>query len=367
MSKLIPQVVPVRTPLDDAGTFLNLDRLLGESLVAYKNRLLAVFAQRASSTYQGVINGLTRELGLQQAKGVRLNLKSFFTGTIPSIHISLTTKTLTDTSQTFPANNGLVGFGLQIGIETFQITQNSATVIQIGTGDLTKYAQSGVYNVVAYNPKIDCDGATLSLYRDYFSPTNFKLDTEINLRTENTFLGDVVSAINASSYFSAAALFPVGQKIFAWTLLKQDSITVIPSEIVPPVRTFTFANTGVVQGSVLFSEPYIFQNEVPIASVPLAIGNYNVDYGNATVVINSQPSGTGIVSYSCYSFPYDLVYSPVVMTNFKDPSAQEFLFLQIPQTLYSTPAGQFIPGQPTPDMIEYIAELISVSPLSWGE
>lgn len=367
MSQLIPQAFPMNTPLDDLGNFLDLPRLLNESLVSYKARLLSVYAQRANSTYQGVVNGLTRELGLTQSKGIRINLKSLFTGTIPSGHITLTTSTLTDTSQAFPVPNGLVGFGLQLGDETYQIIQNTATIIQIGTGNLTKFiTQGGTYNVVVYNPKIDCDGPNLTLYRDYFSSTNYKLDTSINLRTENTFLDNVIDSINGSSYFSATALYPSGQKIRAYLLEKQDSITPVLSETVPPAKVFTFKNTGLIQGSVFFSETYTFQTEVPISQVPNAIGNYNIDYGNGTVIVNGQPSGVGTVAYDYYSFPYDLIYSPVVMTNFKSPSAETFLFLQVPQVLYTTPQSQYAPGQPTPDMIEYIAELLSVSPLYWG-
>jgi len=48
---------------DRQGLLLGLDRLTDERNAAYKQRLLDVFVNRADSTYRGLINGITRELG----------------------------------------------------------------------------------------------------------------------------------------------------------------------------------------------------------------------------------------------------------------------------------------------------------------
>lgn len=50
---------------DRHGLILNLPRLRGERNTDYKWRLFDVFVNRASSTYRGLINGITRELGLK--------------------------------------------------------------------------------------------------------------------------------------------------------------------------------------------------------------------------------------------------------------------------------------------------------------
>jgi hypothetical protein len=50
--------------LDDFGLLLDLPRIQNETNQAYKQRLFDVFVNRANSTYTGLINGITRELGL---------------------------------------------------------------------------------------------------------------------------------------------------------------------------------------------------------------------------------------------------------------------------------------------------------------
>lgn len=49
---------------DEHGLLLGTERLPGEKNWEYKRRLLDVFSNRANSTYRGLINGITRELGL---------------------------------------------------------------------------------------------------------------------------------------------------------------------------------------------------------------------------------------------------------------------------------------------------------------
>lgn len=55
---------PIFNELDSQGLFLGLSRISEERNQSYKARLLDVFVNRASSTYQGLIYGITRELGL---------------------------------------------------------------------------------------------------------------------------------------------------------------------------------------------------------------------------------------------------------------------------------------------------------------
>jgi hypothetical protein len=54
----------VYNELDSHGDLLGLHRLESERNPEYKARLFDVFVNRASSSYEGLINGITRELGL---------------------------------------------------------------------------------------------------------------------------------------------------------------------------------------------------------------------------------------------------------------------------------------------------------------
>ena len=63
-------------PLDELGQLVNLARLDGESFKNYKHRVLDTYVHRASATYQGLINGITRELGLLQFDALTISAKS---------------------------------------------------------------------------------------------------------------------------------------------------------------------------------------------------------------------------------------------------------------------------------------------------
>jgi len=61
----VPESHQVFNEFDRHGVLLGLIRLEAERNPAYKKRLLDVFVRRAGSTYRGLINGITRELGLE--------------------------------------------------------------------------------------------------------------------------------------------------------------------------------------------------------------------------------------------------------------------------------------------------------------
>jgi hypothetical protein len=64
MAEYIPELHQVSNELDDFGLLLDLKRLEEENNRSYKQRLFDVFVNRANSSYTGLINGITRELGL---------------------------------------------------------------------------------------------------------------------------------------------------------------------------------------------------------------------------------------------------------------------------------------------------------------
>jgi hypothetical protein len=67
MTPLIPQIYNVWNCFDEFGLLLGLPRIPGEKNRAYKARLLDVYVHPANSTYQGLINGISRELGISPA------------------------------------------------------------------------------------------------------------------------------------------------------------------------------------------------------------------------------------------------------------------------------------------------------------
>jgi hypothetical protein len=63
------------TSFDEHGLVLDLERIRNEKNYAYRQRLLETVARRANSTYRGLVNAITRELGLSLFKSVWINPK----------------------------------------------------------------------------------------------------------------------------------------------------------------------------------------------------------------------------------------------------------------------------------------------------
>lgn len=79
----IAQVYTVLTPkprttwnqFDELGLLVGITRLDSESNVSIRRRIRDSFVHRANSTYQGMINGITRDLGLSLFKAISINPK----------------------------------------------------------------------------------------------------------------------------------------------------------------------------------------------------------------------------------------------------------------------------------------------------
>lgn len=70
----VPVATPVFNELDYHGSFLGLQRLPEEKNAEYKQRLLDVYVHRANSSYTGLVNGITRELGLEFFTPIQVTL-----------------------------------------------------------------------------------------------------------------------------------------------------------------------------------------------------------------------------------------------------------------------------------------------------
>lgn len=64
-----------RNEFDEFGTLVGVNRLRGEKNDAYRRRLFDAFANRANSSYRGMVNAITRELGLSLFEAIYINPK----------------------------------------------------------------------------------------------------------------------------------------------------------------------------------------------------------------------------------------------------------------------------------------------------
>lgn len=69
----IPKIKQYRNQYDEHGSLLSLSRLKGEKNWSYKRRILDTMVNRANSSYRGLVNGITRELGLNLFNALQIN------------------------------------------------------------------------------------------------------------------------------------------------------------------------------------------------------------------------------------------------------------------------------------------------------
>lgn len=77
--------------LDEIGLLVGQARLPGERNAEYKQRIARVFSERANSTYQGLINGITRDLGLELYDAIEIEpvvVSGVFLATNPDVVIN---------------------------------------------------------------------------------------------------------------------------------------------------------------------------------------------------------------------------------------------------------------------------------------
>ena len=71
-----PQQLQATAPIDLIGELINLHRLPGEDLKSFKTRVLDVYIHPANSTYTGLYNGISRELGISNySQGLIIDVK----------------------------------------------------------------------------------------------------------------------------------------------------------------------------------------------------------------------------------------------------------------------------------------------------
>ena len=263
-------------------------------------------------------------------------------------------------------DNELSGLALKLGQRRYRIISNTSNEIFIEAGNLLENEEVN-YRVTSFNPKVEVTASDILLFKEYQNKDNYQLAKQISLRKELTFYKQAVDEINTMKFFEAQDLLGVKDDRLIVSLKKQSSEKIVTGEIVRAAKFSRFKNKNIKEGSVEFAESTVFLREVDEDVVSQQAGNYWIEYETGTVLSNLTPSGTRTVSYIWNDFPYIVKDSPVVINPLNDEDTEDFLFSQVEMKFYENFSEKFQPGQPTGDMIEYIAELLAVRPLNWGE
>jgi len=290
---LTPAAKTVVNRFDYFGQLLGLPRLPAETNDLYRKRLWDVYVRRAGSNETGLINGITRELGLAQYDAL----------------------TITSSSTTYP-------------------------------------------RVIVKSTSVD-------LYNKWRIDTDYTLETSIDIysRDESYYLSDLVTAINATTYFTASLATGVDDHLQSAVLIPTDSRKWQDSEDINPFYRNVLEYGNIVDGSMQFSVEgrAVFSNEVDTEDDLLVGGDYYVDYTNGVVRSYSLPNKSITCRYMYDELPITVEASPVILYSFGDEYFRDKIFSQVLGA-----DGEYLDGLPEAEAVSFISELLQVKGLLWG-
>lgn len=333
-----PQRQRIKNDLDAQGTFLDLPRLAEESNHNYFKRLQSVIPLRGGPDHDGLVNGIARELGLDNKIGIIISPVSAGTAySAPSPHVEIT-----------------------------------ATHINL------------------YSEYVSPTDNTIDKSIDIFN------------HGDGYLVGDVISEIQSSEFFVADLGADMTGSEKSNGLFPGSSSTVVNREWVPANTFFYLKNSDVLPGSLYFTEKNVFQTELStfravnlaqadpnrsffqsgfsgtdfdfdptatgltltwaITDLVTRPGEYFVDYENGTVIVKTSASGRGTCRYLFRDFPWYVRWSPVVVYSLRDENYKDEIFEV--ETMLDNSTKQ---GLAASEGVQVLTQVFERSPCLWGE
>ena len=265
-SILTPEVHQVFNELDRFGLLLGLPRLEEERNDAYKQRLLDVMVNRAGSTYRGLINGITRELGLKIQELFILrpvfNTDDTPLGTNPAVVFQ-------ETKCKVYSDYTLGDDGLELEIDRFEVAAGGYTIEQL-----------------------------------------------INL-------------ITATGYFECEILLPDRMQDRAMTIFNQSTITTVLSEAIDTGGSrLKLRNRNLISNSFIIRSTNL-QERVSSTLLLRKPGQYYVDMAEGIVYSTSTPAPGTTVRYQYRNDIFRVLASPVIIHNIQSSDFRSKMFDQV--------------------------------------
>ncbi len=263
----VPIVQNVYNQFDEFGLFIGLPRLSGENIESYKARLLDTYINRANSTYQGLINGITRELGLKLYNPIRIYpIKS---------------------NGVFVAENPIITF--------------SGPYVQLWRDKINNILEM---EIDRFNP----DGDAYQI-RDLVSFINSRSiyfgATLINNDWERS-----MTICNQSNY-------------------KTVGIELVPASENFQLNYPNINGGSIIPSSLFFSDNNVFANLVPNQLSVINDGDYFIDYYTGNVFCSLTPTAGTTVRYTWIDYGWKPVASPVIINNISSSNFQRKMFNQV--------------------------------------
>lgn len=298
----IPAASSVYNQFDDFGLLIGLNRLPTESSVSFKQRLLDVFVHKANSTYIGMMNGITRELGLSFFKPFRLR-PTTSTGTfIAEDPVFIFNGPFLELWRDH--NNGV----LEMEIDIFHQTGSAYTIKEL-------------FNYI-------------NAHSTYFIADQF--DSAYQYQRSMTILNQSDVSLITAEPIPAATNFTLSLPALDGGRISLTDVT--------------------------FTDTFTFSNMVSASNLVLTQGDYYINAYTGDVVVFSAASNGTIIRYKYvhYNDMY-LRASPIIIHNMQNDNFNRLMFQQV-----LADDGKLYSGIPTEFGADIINELLSSYPLYYG-
>lgn len=271
-STLTQETQNVVNTFDYLGMLVGLLRLPAEKNVDYRKRILDVYVRRASASQTGLINGITRELGLAQYDAMTVS----YTGPVTQYPRVVVT-------------------------DTYVYLYSNWTMIDDSIDPNTE------------------DGDPIDIF---------------TVGGNAYYMGGLVEAINNSTYFTASLNSGVNEYTPAACIFGQDSRIWVDNETLSQSHTHKLVNTNIVPGSITFPQSSLdtFVTQYDTIDEVVADGDYWVDYTNGIIYSYTIPRVGMFCRYMYDTMPTILRASPVILHEFASTEVQSKIFEQVLQS-----------------------------------
>lgn len=252
---------------DEHGLLVGLGRLRGETNWHYKRRVLDVFTHRANSSYRGLVNGITRELGLELFSPIQINPRRSLA-----------------TNQFF-----------------------------------------------APDPYIRFDGVWLCLYSDFANGVlDHKID-RFEPGGNYEHLGRLVEFINSTTYFEAVLMPGVDYYTRSMSVINQSNRLLVEAESLVPSMKQRLQNGRILPSSILFNDSNTLRNPVTSTGAVTALGKYHLDAVEGILTTYRAPAIEAFARYEHIKFPFQPLASPVILHDVSNDNFRVKMFEQVLQ------------------------------------
>lgn len=251
--------------LDRFGILLGLPRLEEERNAEYKQRLLDVMVNRAGSSYRGLINGITRELGL--------SIKEIFV--------------LSPVRDT----------------DGVPIAPNPAIVFQDTKCKI-------------YTDFTDSENGLLSTIDRFEAGPGYTI-------------GNIIDRIEETGYFICSVILPDRLSDRSMTIFNQSTlITVTSEELDTGGSRIKLRNRGLVSTSIVVRSSSLIER-VSSQNALRKSGQYYIDTEEGIIYCVSSPDNSSSIRYQYRNDTYRVLASPVIIHNIQSEDFRSKMFDQM--------------------------------------